>query len=538
MSLLTLLRRTLFFHWRANLAVLLGVVVGTAVLTGALLIGDSLRGSLRDLTLSRLGRIDAALISDRPFRAELASLLARDNADISHAAPAIILRGVVVARDADGKVARRAGRVQVVGVDPSFWPLFGEQRTDLTDSVLVNQPLATELSVGPGDRVEVRLENPQTVPADSLLGRRSEDPSLTIEASPIAEVLPPRGPGRFSLSAQQQQPLIIYVQLGRLQRRLRDSLQLPNAANALLVALQPDAKLDAVQSRLKEKVELEDLGLTLRPDATGSRYISLESRRMLLEPAVVDRVRQVAEEQRWEAVPTLTYLANLMSDDRHLLQSVTCAMALNATDPSPWNLAQLALASTSYVPYSAVTGLQPDAQPPWGPFILTDGRPAPHLGDDEILLTDWAARDLWPDGDWQSRVGQPAVTLRYFVEGDGWLLKEASTTLKLAGVVRLEGPAADPTLTPDFPGLRGTSIRDWKPPFPPEQWHPQWVRERDEQYWRRYRAAPKAFVSPRTAQRLWHSRHGQYTSIRMLPPPPLRTTILPPPLRGRAGGGG
>ena len=36
-----LLLRNCFYHWRGNLAVLLGVVVGTAVLTGALLVGDS-----------------------------------------------------------------------------------------------------------------------------------------------------------------------------------------------------------------------------------------------------------------------------------------------------------------------------------------------------------------------------------------------------------------------------------------------------------------------------------------------------------------
>src|SRR5262249_17309181 len=57
MTLFRFLLRNLLFHWRANSAVFLGVVVGTAVLTGALLVGDSLRGSLRDLTLRRLGWI-------------------------------------------------------------------------------------------------------------------------------------------------------------------------------------------------------------------------------------------------------------------------------------------------------------------------------------------------------------------------------------------------------------------------------------------------------------------------------------------------
>ncbi|MCI0654737.1 MAG: hypothetical protein L0Y39_09710, partial [Methylococcaceae bacterium] len=53
-----LLLETLVWHWRTNLAVLLGVAVGAALLSGALIVGDSVRGSLRDMTLKRLGSID------------------------------------------------------------------------------------------------------------------------------------------------------------------------------------------------------------------------------------------------------------------------------------------------------------------------------------------------------------------------------------------------------------------------------------------------------------------------------------------------
>jgi len=49
----------------------LAVAVCGAVLTGALLVGDSVRGSLRDLTLDRLGRIDVALLGERFFREDL-----------------------------------------------------------------------------------------------------------------------------------------------------------------------------------------------------------------------------------------------------------------------------------------------------------------------------------------------------------------------------------------------------------------------------------------------------------------------------------
>src|SRR5262249_53638760 len=72
MSLFRLRLESLLYHWRGNVAVFLGVAVGTAVLTGALLVGDALRGSLRDLTLRRLGWVDQALVGPRFVRQELA----------------------------------------------------------------------------------------------------------------------------------------------------------------------------------------------------------------------------------------------------------------------------------------------------------------------------------------------------------------------------------------------------------------------------------------------------------------------------------
>ena len=52
---LTLLARNLTWYWRTNLAVLLGVATATGVLGGAALVGESVRASLRDLVLTRLG---------------------------------------------------------------------------------------------------------------------------------------------------------------------------------------------------------------------------------------------------------------------------------------------------------------------------------------------------------------------------------------------------------------------------------------------------------------------------------------------------
>ena len=76
MTLRTLIGRSLRFHWRGQVGVVLGAAIGSAALIGALVVGDSVRQSLRDLALQRLGGIDFAMdTGDRLFRARLAEML-------------------------------------------------------------------------------------------------------------------------------------------------------------------------------------------------------------------------------------------------------------------------------------------------------------------------------------------------------------------------------------------------------------------------------------------------------------------------------
>ena len=72
--------RSLIHHWRINLTVALGVAAATAVLTGALLIGDSMRGSLKSLTLGRLGLIDEIMVTPHFFREQLVNELEASDA--------------------------------------------------------------------------------------------------------------------------------------------------------------------------------------------------------------------------------------------------------------------------------------------------------------------------------------------------------------------------------------------------------------------------------------------------------------------------
>src|SRR5262245_13477431 len=121
MTTWTLIRRSLRFHARAHLGVVLGGTVGSAALIGALVVGDSVRGSLRDMAIARLGRIQMALASgDRFFRAELARSLIDPFDGV--VVPATQLSATATTMDGSA----RANRVQLIGVNEAFWTLARE----------------------------------------------------------------------------------------------------------------------------------------------------------------------------------------------------------------------------------------------------------------------------------------------------------------------------------------------------------------------------------------------------------------------------
>ena len=82
--------RSLSWFWRQHAALALAVAVATAVLAGALVVGDSVRGSLRALALDRLGRIERVVVSERPLRDELAADWRREG--VERAAAALVAR--------------------------------------------------------------------------------------------------------------------------------------------------------------------------------------------------------------------------------------------------------------------------------------------------------------------------------------------------------------------------------------------------------------------------------------------------------------
>lgn len=301
MRISTLLARNLGWYWRTNVAVLLGVATAAGVLGGALLVGDSVRASLHDLVLARLGNADYVVSRPGFFREELAAQLGR-------ACPIIAIDGVL-AHELSG---RRAFAVQIYGVDERFWKFQAEPGAAPSGrQILLSAALAKELGASAGDSVLLRVQKPSAIPLESLHGRKEDvGKSIRLAAGGAAY-------REFSLNPQQGDIRAALVPLTLLQRELNQ----PGKVNTILAG---DASNFA--GKLKNHVTLEDLGIKLR-GLEKQEAISVETDSALISDSLAEQAAATAKSLDLRTEPVLTYLANsIRANGREVPYSVVTAL--------------------------------------------------------------------------------------------------------------------------------------------------------------------------------------------------------------------
>lgn len=460
--------RNVCHFWLTNTAAVASVAAAAAALTGALLVGDSLRGSLRASVLDRLGGVVSAVQGPRYFREALASQL-------PDSAPVLTLQGGLTHADS----RRRAERVEVLGCDDRFLLLHAgaadSTRVTPTRSadrvVVLNDTLAAQLGAAVGDDVLLRVGRAAEISTESVLGRRDEV-AVTLRLT-VRQVIGSRGPGAFSLQASAAAPPLALVPLAALQQVVGQ----PGRVNTLLVG-----RRGPTEAEVQAALTLDDYGLRVRVDE-AMRLLTVESRALMVEPAFEAAARSAGERLGWRPTATLAYLANEIA----------------TVGP--------AAAQGRAVPYSTVVAIEPGISLPSG----AENSPiAAHPRVGEILLNDWTLAQIGltqPSGE--------RIRLSYYVNGPHGTLETRSAEFKLAGRVAQQGAGADRAWTPEYPGITDARrIGDWDPPFPVDL---RRITPADEAYWDEHRAAPKAFIAFEDGLRLWADqpdRLGRVTSLR------------------------
>lgn len=522
--MLKLLIESIWHYRRISAVVILAVAISTAVIGGSLIVGDSVRFSLKRMTQQRLGQVTHVMHSGLFFTENLAASIQHDLPESAKpdavtaiqdaiVAPAMLLTGSLELEKSEDELLR-VGSVSVVGLTSQGWNILDNGGVSPAEgrSVILGYRTAKELNAKAGDEVSLWMEIPSSIPRDSLLGERSEvTTELVLEVTAVLSE--DVGASRFDLNPGQQLPFNAFVDLATVQERLglekvdigrRNKIAKPARVNALLAGFsstkkssepsrqaaamrqaETDAnmqKLDNLDPLVAKRITLKDIGVSVREnDERG--FLSVETDRMILDDATSETIQKAATKLNLQAAPAVIYLLN----------------EIYATDRTD--------SDDRYSMYSIIAGIEPNLAAPLGPFRPSTADNNFKLADDEILLTDWLAEDL------EVTVGDSVSATWHAVGSDGDL-PEIEQTFKVAGILADgDGFQIDSGLTPFVEGV--TDVDDFGDIKQPFEMDMDRLTNRDDEYWERYKASPKAFLSLNNAAEIWKSRYGKYTSIRV-----------------------
>ncbi len=263
-----LILRNLLFFRGASIAVAAGMAVATAVLTGALMVGDSVKGSLADLVVQRLGKTDYALAGGRLFEDSLAAhrtAPAGQQPGRFEVAPALILNGGASVGEGDAKL--HVGDVQIlatgIAADEAPWV-----KVDPGHAIINSETSeALGLKAGAaGGTVVFTFPSLDAGPRDAIVAKRDRQDAVADLRAEKTEIAAGSGMvSLFNLAGGQRVPRNAWVNL----RELQEAVSQPGRANALLAHdLTPDARsgdpVAELNKRLREVITLGDYGLEIK----------------------------------------------------------------------------------------------------------------------------------------------------------------------------------------------------------------------------------------------------------------------------------
>ena len=485
MNPLRIILKNLIHFRRQNIGIILGAVLCGIVLTGALTVGDSVRSTLHSIAKKRIGKGDIAMLSpDGFFEESLASRvqlkLMNDGATV---APIVLTRGTLTTPDGSLRVAN----VQVLGVDERFWKLapnlsrtpvgswFKEKGFPVwnKEQFFVNERLGGRLKIKSDDRLILRMEEPSLFSKDAPLSGERDNKFVTMNKS-FGASISPEGFGNFGLQGNQKEPLTLFVSLEVLQKKLFRSLDEKSGstqyANFLLLGSNglSEIKLENAKEVLNKSWTLTDAGIEVKKLRDTEDW-SVRTRQVFLSDGLAKPASKISK----DSTGVLTYLVNAIGKKSDL------------------NV-------TSLIPYSMMSAVNPERVN----FLGVEWE------NHHIALNQWAADDL------NASIGD-SISVSYYTVGERRKLIESSKTFELRKVLPMPNPVPEKEQsdwTPRFPGLSDAeSCGEWDTGIPIVHK----VRDRDEDYWDKFKGSPKGFVSLQAGQEMWGNRWGSLTGLRI-----------------------
>jgi putative ABC transport system permease protein len=334
-NLLSSAFRSLRYSVKDSVYQVVTVTLLSAIITGSLFTGYSVRNSLKRTSTEKLGNTD--IIVSSGLRYFDASLSQRIESVTGEKAVSLLESDGYCQNFSSGSTALN---IKIFGIGKDFFLFNGNDTLSVkTGYVAINSKLAYQLGINPGDEIIVHFRQVDPIPSNAPF---SPSKNSNISRVMIVErILDSSESGNFSTGVSQVVPMNIFMNA----RDSQESILTRVRANRILIRNSKNRALREFQAIVSGVLEPSDIGLTLRKsEKTGET--EMISDRIFIDSTVVSQVRKSIP----SVSPVITYLANSLTIDG------------------------------KSAPYSFVAGLPPS--------ILPD------LCDNCIIINKWLADDI------------------------------------------------------------------------------------------------------------------------------------------------
>jgi putative ABC transport system permease protein len=442
-----IITRSINYRRKPVLYQILIIVLLSAVITGSLLTGRSVKESLKKLSSEHLGNTGIIISSGtRSFDSDLVQRM-KDSANLK-CTGILELNGYCQSLNSQ----KGANNSHIYGINDDFFSFNGFDSLKInTGEVAINRALADDIGVKTGEDLIIRFSEISDIPSDAPFapGNRTAK-SIVLK---IGIILEPAGIGNFSLSISQISPRNVFVNLSDIEEKRTNSYKL----NRLLFKRDRNYSLTILSNAFQQYLRHPDIGLRLRTvNKTGQSEII--SDRVFIDKTIVNEIAKILP----VSAPVLTYLGNRF------------------------------ISGKRSTPYSFISALPSSVYPDI-------------VNNNEMIINRWMAEDLEVS---------PGDTIQMFWYSPDLLNKlvEKSSMFVVKRVVDIQGIWSDSLLMPDFPGISGReSCSDWDAGIPIKMHE---IRQKDEDYWNRFKGTPKAFINYETGKKMWGNNFGPATALR------------------------
>ncbi|MCL2040665.1 MAG: FtsX-like permease family protein [Bacteroidales bacterium] len=443
----------------------IAVIVAVAVITGSLVVGDSVRSTLIKRVEDRLGKTETVIFSRYSFLDD--SILGQLNTDLHEndnqknkisENPCYLrsesLRGILL-MNGFVSVAGRFIPVMVWGVAPE------EELGIEKGHAKINQTLFNEIKPSQTKDLVLRLLSGGMVPLGSMFVTDTYTTSLRLT---LDSVIPVEQGGNINLKNEQTIPFNIFVN----REELAEAMEAPGKINVILS--------DRVISK-------EAFSAAWNYTHSGLKVLT---RHCGLDP------QSPKKSEKLQVNPAMTIVSDRIFIQDQVVETF-CKQDTNS------NRIFAYLANSINFQFS-IFNFQLHY-----PFITAvDYYKGEKLNPNEIILSDYAARRL-------NVKLNDTLSIRYFVSRQFKTLVEDSVFLRVGKIVPIEDLQSDKTLVAEFPGLSNVErCTDWNSDLPINM---KVITDEDEDYWKKYKNTPKAIVPYSTLAPRWENAYGSATAL-------------------------